>query len=163
MKYLTIAALAGALLSYKMHPFYMGITDFKYNKKQNVLEGSVKLFTNDFESALKKNNAKSVDLINGKQKDSLNKWVKSYLAKNLLLKINGKAVQPEFLGFETEKDATYCYIELVNCGEIKQFNLQNSLLYDFTKSQMNIVHVEVNGQSKSAKLLNPEKNIDFKF
>ena len=38
----------------------MGVTDLKYNNKEHMLQGSVKLFTNDFESTLKKLNQKTL-------------------------------------------------------------------------------------------------------
>jgi len=36
------------------HPFYLGVIDLKYNSTEKSIQGSIKLFTNDFENALKK-------------------------------------------------------------------------------------------------------------
>ena len=57
------------------HPFYLGVVDLKFNEKDKVMQGSVKLFTNDFEAALKKLLKKPIDLINVKNKPETTKIV----------------------------------------------------------------------------------------
>jgi hypothetical protein len=41
--------------------------------------------------------------------------------------------------------------------------IENSLLYDFLKEQMNIVHLESGGKTQSMKVTNPETRISFRF
>jgi hypothetical protein len=68
-----------------------------------------------------------------------------------------------FKGFEQEEDALLIFYQ-VDCNvEPKQIIFENSLLYDYKKGQMNIMHVEVNGIRKSSKLNNPETKAIFQF
>ncbi len=149
------------LISSFKHPFYLSVTELKYNASQKELQGSVKLFINDFEDALKRLHGKTVDLINPKDTIQLNKVLKDYLQKHLLIKINDQTTAYELLGFEKEQEAIWMYIEVKNCPEPKKLELENTLLYDFIKEQTNIVHFESVNINKSSKVSWPEKKILF--
>ncbi len=145
------------------HPFYLGVTDLKFNIKEKVLQGSVKLFVNDLEGALKKIHNKTIDLINVKNKDEINIILTDYLKKHLVLKINGKTSNYKLIGFEKEEEALWMYIEFEKSEIPKKIEVENSLLYDHLKDQMNITHIEVNNLKKSLKANNPEKTLQFQF
>ncbi len=158
-----LAAFITLLIMAMGHPFYLGVTDLKYNAKDQALQGSVKLFVNDLEDALGKINKKTVDLINVKDTLATQKLLELYLKTHLSLKVNGKAKTLDLAGFEKEEEAIWMYIEFKNCEKPAKAELQNTLLYDFLKNQANIVHIEVNGEQKSSKNTNPDKNFAFDF
>lgn len=145
------------------HPFYLGVVDLKYNAKEKSLQGSVKLFTSDFEAALKKIYKKPIDLINLKDKDATTKILANYLTDHLKFKINNKSVNFKLIGFENEAEAVWMYIECDKSELPKKVEIENSLLYDYLKEQMNIVHIEVNDSKKSLKVSYPEKTLKFDF
>lgn len=145
------------------HPFYLGVCEFKYNQPRKELQGSVKLFTNDLEDALKKLNKKPVDLLNIKDTVMVSKLLEEYLRKRLQLKVNGTVISYRFLGFEKEEEATWMYIEALNCPPPKKVEINCSLLYDFIKEQMLIFHVEAGSDKKSHKLTNPERLVTLDF
>lgn len=145
------------------HPFYLSVTDLKYNPAAKALQGSVKIFTNDLETALKKVHGKTVDLINPKDTVATQKLLDDYLKKNLRFKINGQQKTYTLLGFENEQEAIWLYIELKNCPLPKKIEVETTLLYDHIKDQNNIIHLEVNGQKKSFKVSNPDKFSVFEF
>lgn len=159
---LTLVYFIPALFSFA-HPFYLGVTDIKYNAKEKTLQASVKLFTNDFEEALKKATGKPVDLINGTNKDEIGKAIKEYITKHFSLKLNGKARAFNFIGYEREQEAVWIYIEFKNCEAPKKLEIENTLLYEQIKSQINIVKVEIGEKEKSLKCTNPEKKFEFQF
>jgi hypothetical protein len=150
------------LLSFK-HPFYLGVTDLKYNANEKALQGSVKLFTNDLEDALKRIKGQSVDLIHPKDIHSTNLILYEYLKNHLSFTINGKQQPFQLLGFEKEEEAIWMYIELKNCDVPKTIQIDNSLLYDFLPEQMHIIQVEVGATKKSFKLIHPEKKCELHF
>lgn len=151
-----------AQMSFK-HPFYLGVVDLKYNTKEKNIQGSVKLFSNDFEAALKKIYKQPVDLINSKDKDETEKIIADYILKHFLLKVNGQPKSFTVIGFEKEEEAIFTYIEFKNCALPKTIDIETTLLYDYLKEQMNIVHFECNGIKKSVKVNNPDKKIVFAF
>ena len=162
MKHVFIFVLIIFLGSFK-HPLYLSVTDLKYNPKEQAIQGSVKLFINDAEDALKKLNDRSVDLVNPKDTLKTNKILSDYLKKRLVIKVNNEIKNYELIGFEKEQEAIWLYIEAKKCASPKKIEIENSLLYDFLKDQMNIVHMEVNGDKKSSKVNCPEKRIVLEF
>jgi hypothetical protein len=151
------------LFSSFKHPFYLSVTDLKYSPKEKALQGSVKIFTSDLEAALKKIHQKTIDLINVKDTAATQKILADYLKKRLAININKKKSDYTLIGFEREEEAVWIYIEIKNCAKPKNVSIENSILYDFIKEQMNIVHIEVDGEKKSLKVNNPDKQLSFTF
>jgi hypothetical protein len=77
--------------------------------------------------------------------------------------VDQKRCEFKYLGFEREDDALMVYYESPKINIPKQVMLENTLLYDFKKEQMNIVHVEINGERKSRKLSQPDISVTFEF
>lgn len=145
------------------HPFYLSVTDLKYSEKEKAIQGSVKIFTNDLEGALKKKHNKTIDLINIKDTVTTKKILSDYLKEHLQISPEGKQKEYQLLGFEREEEATWIYIELKNCPKPKSLVVENTILYDHIKEQTNIVHFELSGEKKSYKVVYPEKDVRFEF
>jgi hypothetical protein len=157
-----LIVLAGFYFS-MAHPFYMSVTDLKYNQKEKSVEGSVKVFVNDLESALKKITNKKIDLIHPKDTVFTKKILTGYLSQRLSIKINGEDKPFRLIGFEQEAENFWIYIVASECETPKLVEVQNGILYDYLKEQINIVHLEVKGKTLSAKVVNPEKGLKFNF
>jgi hypothetical protein len=145
----------------KPHPFFLSVTDMKYNEKNKSMEIACKMFTNDLEDALKRTTKKTVDLINSKDKTETQKLISDYITKRLTVSINGKIKTLKCIGYEKEDDVIWTYMEIEKCEKPKQLVIQNGLLYDFLKEQVNLVSFEIDGNKRSSKVSNPEKEIKF--
>jgi hypothetical protein len=145
------------------HPFYLSVTDLKYKAEDQRLQGMVKIFSNDLEEALKILENKKVDLLHPADKIQTQNMLKRYLERRLKLKVNSKSIEYDVLGFETEEESIRIYIESRICQKPKQVIIENSLLYDFLKEQMNIVNFESGSETRTYKVNNPEKRIEFNF
>lgn len=130
------------------------------------MEISCKLFTDDIEDALLKLNHSKVDLGTSSENKIVRDQVFTYLHERLQIVTNGIPNKLELLGFETENDITWFYLQsTVNSikGKPVKMNVMNSLLYDYLPDQTNIMEVIWDGQERTEKLVNPEKNADFSF
>lgn len=145
------------------HPFYLSVCDLKYNSTSKKLEGTVKVFCNDLEEALKRLEQKPVDLIHSNNKSETLKLLNTYLKNRLKLEEKDKLIPYELLGYEIEEESLWMYIESQTCSPPKSLNIENSILYDFLKEQMNIINLEIAGVKKSWKLNYPEKQVLFEF
>ena len=145
------------------HPFYISVVDIKHDAKQQSLNISVKLFTNDIEEALKKTTSKSIDLLNPKNKAEMETELMNYIKKRLSITINSKLTILDFIGYEREEDAIWAYLEIKKVVAPKSIKVDTKLLYDYLPQQTNIVHAEVNGVKKSSKVNNPDSKIEFNF
>jgi hypothetical protein len=67
------------------------------------------------------------------------------------------------VGFEKEKESVYCYLEVANVPSLKKISISNSILYDFKKEQINIIHVMVDGKRQSVKIDYPQNLANFSF
>jgi len=147
----------------KKHPFHVSNTEVSLNAKSKSLEITCRIFTDDFENVLTNRFKSKMDLYAKSQEKEMNAFVKSYLEANLKFVIDGKAVKYNYLGFENDHEATNVYLEIGNSTSFKMLSVTNSILYDLFDDQMNILHVEKNGNRKSTKASFPERKMNVLF
>jgi hypothetical protein len=145
------------------HPFYIAVTEINLNTSDKTLEVSCKMFADDLEQIIEKNNHAQLDIASEKDKANFDKYLPAYVKSHLGLTIDGKAANLSYIGFEKEKESAYCYFQVENISSVKKLDVFDSLLQDFTSEQINIIHVTVNGKRQSTKLDYPEKNASFSF
>jgi hypothetical protein len=146
-----------------LHPFHVSVTEINHNATDKTLEISCKLFTDDFEGVLAKNYKTKIDLINPPDKAVMDTLVKKYVLSHFSIRANGKAVKFSYIGYEHDKEAVYCYIEVTDMPVISRFDITNSIMYDYFDDQMNIMHVIVGGNRKSTRLNFPDKEAVINF
>lgn len=147
-----------------IHPVYMSVTEIEHNAKEYILEISCKIFTNDFESQLKKNNTQKIDLLNSDLKNKMNLLVEGYIQNHLKISVNNNAVSKmKFIGFEQVEDAIVSYFEINGIDKVNSVKMWNTILYEYSEQQINLMHVTVNGSRKSYKLNNPDSQTTFNF
>lgn len=143
-------------LAFHPHPFYLAVLDLKYEQNSGRFQGTVKVFTNDLEEALRKLGHVQADLIHPKDKEECVRWLKDYLFKRLQIRADEMDLRYELLGFEQEEESTWIYLESQNCPRPKQLEVNNRILYDFLPEQINIINLEHKGKMQSHKLSQPE-------
>lgn len=149
----------------KLHPIHISTVEIEHNAADKNLEITCKIFWDDFETVLTKNNnrSKRVDLTNEKNLAENNKLVPAYITSHLSLIIDGKPVALSFVGFEKEDAVIFSYLEVPGISSVKKISITNNLMHDMFDDQVEIIHVIVNGNRKSTKLEYPEKFAEFSF
>lgn len=138
------------------HPFYVAVTEINHNTSAKTLEITSKIFLDDFEKVLTQKNKVVVSISQPKEKKVLDAQISQYVRDHLSLKIDSKDAPLNYLGFEKEGDAVYCYLEAVSIPSIKKLEVKNSLLHDLNNNQINIIHINAGGSRKSHKLNFPD-------
>lgn len=146
-----------------LHPFYVSVTEIRHNEKAKSIEVSSKLFFDDFESALEAKYRTKIDILKPADRKLVDRLISDYLGKHLRLKVNGKVVTMNYLGYEIEEDGAWCYLEVPKIGKVSKIEIVNDILFDEHASQVNMLHVTVRGTRKSTKLDNPESRVSFSF
>jgi len=146
-----------------IHPLYVSVTEINHNAADKNLEISCKIFTDDFETALTKVTGSKIDLFNPKDRQLAEKQVAAYIKKHLIIKLDNKPVNLEFLGFERENEAVWSYLQVAGVPAPKKIEINNDLLYDAFDQQINLMHVSVGGNRKSTKLNYPDAGASFQF
>lgn len=145
------------------HPIFLSVTEIEHNPKTQGLEISCKIYTDDFETALRKIYNTKVDLIDVKYKTPMNTVVNDYIQKHFAVKVDGKTVQLNFLGFEQQEEGIVSFYEAKNVAKVTNLEVTNNILYEFKEQQIGIIHVTVGGSRKSTRLDNPTAKATFTF
>jgi hypothetical protein len=145
--------------SKSVHPFYISVTEIRSDAKQQTLNVSCRMFTDDLQEALFKLYGYKADL--EKQNVQHNAWLQKYIAERLQIKMAGSPVVFRLVGYENEEEATWCYLEASSFPGDGPAEVHDRLLYDFLPEQTNLVHFYRNGQRSSFKLVNPEERAFF--
>lgn len=164
-KLLTLACLFLALSvsTNPLHRFYLSLTEVKVDTKKQTLDVSCKLFTDDLEDVLFKKYGKKTDLSGSLKNKEVEALISKYINENFKINVGGKLQTLSFVGFETETDATWCYLEVVPFTAKGKVTILNTLLYDYLPEQSNMINFYWDETERSAKLVNPEKMAELDF
>jgi hypothetical protein len=145
------------------HPFFVSLTEVQHNEKAKRLEVSCKVFSNDLEATLEKNYHANIDILKPGDRARIEPLIRDYLQKHFQVLVDGKPVSFQFLGYEIEEDATWCYLEAGKINQVKRLEVKNDVLFAEHPTQTNLLHVTVKGRRQSTKLDNPESKASFSF
>ncbi len=146
-----------------MHKFYFSLTSIKVDSAKKNLNVSCKLFTDDLEQILFNNYKVKYDLTKSTNNKEAEQAIYKYVTNNLKLNLNFKNVTLSWVGYETENDVVWIYLES-NCKEKKFNNLKvtNSLLCDLTADQTNLIQFNWDNKSYTEKMNCNNKEVIIK-
>jgi len=154
-----LVLISAALLFPGLHPYYVSICQIDHNPKSSALEITLKLFTDDFEAALKANGSGKLFLGTKKERKDAGKVIAAYVRERFEIDLGGKTREFEFIGHEVEHDLTYLYLEVPDVETLKEIAVTNTVLMERFDAQNNIVHISYRKQLKSM-LLHRDKTRD---
>jgi hypothetical protein len=130
------------------HPVHTSVTQMQFNAAEKTFEVSLRVFTDDLEEALaKENNNQRVRLTD---KDTNGPLVERYIRKHFGLTNANRQRKPyRYIGKEQEVDATWIYIEVPYTEPVQGSTLQQSLLMDQFDDQINLVNVTYLNEKKT--------------
>ncbi|WP_372918237.1 DUF6702 family protein [Salegentibacter sp.] len=141
------------------HEYYLSVTEINYKAESESLQIITRVFTDDFENVLRQRFNDDIRLVKDSEEGPVKKMIERYLRQKLQLKTNGKEHQLKYLGKEYDNDQVILYIEVEKVIPFTEIEINNSILTDLFDDQKNVVHVKVNGVTKSLLLQrDQEKN-----
>ena len=145
----TSTATLALLLSDNRHAFHTSITQIDFNAKEKTLEVSIRVFTDDLENTLSKENKGQRFRIENNDKND--PFVERYIRQHFKLSSpKGQLRAYTYIGKENEADATWVYIEIpLQEATLQGFTLQQDVLMDVFDDQVNIVNITQSGERKS--------------
>ncbi len=145
------------------HPFYVSVTEVNHNQNNQTIEISSKIFFDDLEREIEKEFKVNFDIIKPTDKAKVNALIAAYVKKHLQIKVDGKYEQMNFIGYEIQEDAAWCYFEIPKINKVKNLEINNNILYQLHAEQINMMNVTVGGKRQSTKLDNPNFKAQFTF
>lgn len=145
------------------HPLHMSVSELVLNPKSGSIEISHRIFLDDLEAALQERYGKPIDLMKPSDQPLAQKLVGDYLQQHFRLQLNGKAVQPRYLGFEVEEEAIWAYMEVPKVGKVSSINVQNTLFFKRFADQVNLVNITIGSKLQSMRLQASNDNGTLKW
>tara|TARA_B100001057_G_C22497341_1_gene812594 strand:- start:112 stop:615 length:504 start_codon:yes stop_codon:yes gene_type:complete len=133
---------------FALHKFYVSTTSIKYIPEDRSLQITVQVFTDDFEFTLQKKSS-GIKLNPDNKVELVDSLIKKYFKKNLVFKSKDSILQFDYLGKIYRNDLLVAYLEILLDSTITNFDVKNTLLFDFTDDQKNILHFRSRGRRKS--------------
>ena len=156
-----VLMLCSATINHK-HPYHVGSVELNYTTKSSTVQVVGKFFTDDLEAALKKHHQRSFDLSKENNADN-QAAVASYAKAAIRVKINGKQVALNALGYEVDRESTLIYLESPKTATPSKLECSIGMLYNVYEDQIHIIHYIVNGQRQSRKVSFPDMYSYAKF
>jgi len=147
-----------------LHPIHLSVSEINYSEKDKALQITSRIFLDDLELSIQNElNERDLDLLNPGQGRTTEQVINDYVAKRLIIKLDGKNQKLNFLGFEREDPAVICYIEIVNVKKFKTIEIQNDVIMETHHDQSNLVHVTYKGPVKSLRLVRDKSSDALTF
>jgi len=154
---LLVGVLLVATLTAWAHAYHASIMDVRYNAPKQQLEIALKVFTDDFETALSAGRPTAISL-DQSPKPLVTQLTTDLLRKQLAFGTKpGETLPLQLLGIQKESDAHWLYCTVKLPRPLTGFNLRHSLLLPTFADQMNIVNVEAGGKKQSTLFRNGEQ------
>lgn len=136
-------------LKFLMHPFYISLTEMRFNEQNKSLEISQKIFWDDLEVALEDLYKTKVNFLKPENQEELDQMIEAYLLKHNQIIINNQKVKLAYLGYEVEEDAAWFYLEARRVSNPKRVEIHSDILIEHFPGQQNIINFFVSNKPKS--------------
>jgi len=121
------------------HDFHTSLAEVRYNPAERTLEVSLRVFTDDLESALSKDNAGKI--IRVTDDPAADPFLKNYLSRYFSVIDAANRRKPvSLLGKEITVDVTWIYFEVREVESLAGKRLQNAVLTELFDDQINMVN-----------------------
>ncbi|SKB66590.1 hypothetical protein SAMN05660776_2384 [Salegentibacter holothuriorum] len=145
------------------HEFYLSVTEIEYNNEKQSLQIITRVFIDDFEDVLNERYGSDLQLSEEAEEGEVAENISKYLKQKLRLQVNGEELQLNYLGKEYDADQLILYIEVENLAPFNKIEVSNEILTDLFDDQKNVVHVKVNGKTKSLLLMRKQETEKLTF
>ena len=149
--------------SLTMHKFYVSVTQVEFVKEKQSVQIISRIFIDDLELALQNRYDKNIKLIEEKESENVDDYIKKYFNQKLKIALNSKEIAYKFLGKKYENDILYFYFEIENVKDVKQFQITNRILFDALPDQQNIVKIKAKSEHKNYILTSDNYKALLKF
>jgi len=139
------------------HKFYVSNTTIEHRPNEGVFQITMKIFTDDLETALTQFSGEKTVFSEGASKTEHTRVINDYLTKNFQIRTDGIRLIQNYLGKETEHDLTYLFVECTSASPHVIAEITNAVLMEVYPDQINLVNFKYGGIqiTRSTDLKNP--------
>ena len=143
----------------KFHDYFVSTSDVEYISEKNIIQITIRIFTDDIEDVLEKKNNFKLDP--DSDPIQINNKLNQYVIEKFKVIVNQDLMIVDFIGKEYRSDILQMYYEIKLAEKIKSISFENYFLIDDFINQQNIIHFKKDKFRKSFLLnaKNPKGNI----
>lgn len=140
------------------HDIHISLSEVRWNPETTTFEVSVKIFIDDLELALAKQNVLHLQIGTPKESAEAENEIEKYLRQHFTITLDGKKLEPHLLGKEVTDDfqAIWCYVEFAGPAMPKTCTIDNSILFEMYDDQRNIMDIKMSSKDKSYTFFDPK-------
>ena len=136
-------------MAFGIHDHYISLTKIKYVEEKKSVQITMSYNIDDLEKVLENRYEVSMELANKSENKKSGYYLESYVRQKFKVSINEKEQTYTYLGKEYEDDLVYIYLEIENVDQIKQIEVQNSMLLEEFEEQQNFIKLSIAGIQKT--------------
>lgn len=148
-----------SLSAFTTHKYYVSLTEIQHNKKENLVEITLRVFTDDLELSLNNQFNKTFLIGNNQELEQTNTYLIAYLKSKFHIKINGNFYEYQFIGKEIENDITFIYLEIKKIKKIKSIDITNTIFFETFENQQHIIKIKTAEKHKNLILFKDKNHI----
>lgn len=150
----TLLLALGSIGALLLHDFYVSICTIRHNPETRTLDITWRMTTHDIEhTLLPESGDRDLKLGTERELPEADSLIAGYLLRHLKLSMDGKPLQPRYLGKQVELDDLYCYLQVDDMEYPAALTVHATLLQDLFDEQENVVHLEAGGKTRSHSFL----------
>ncbi len=157
-KKLFLLLFIAPFFAFTAHKYYLSLTQIEHNTKNKSLEVIINVFIDDLETALNDIHSKSFEISTKTELKDAETYFIKYLKDHVSFKVDGKAVNFNYIGKEYDGDVVFFYLEIENISTVSKIEIDNTILIDHFPDQQNLIKSKVNKKHKSVLLTKKEQN-----
>ena len=162
MRFFLVIFLVLILSGLTMHQFYVSTTLIRFVPEKSSLQITAQVFADDFEFTLQKLSP-GIRLNPDSKVKLADSLTKKYFQRNLVFSSEGRNLPFDYLGKIYRNDLLVAYLEIILDSTVQNFDVKNTLLFDFTDDQKNILHFRNKGKRRSFLSVSSKHTFDIKL
>lgn len=142
------------------HDIHVCLTELRYNESSRAFEVAIKIFIDDLELALQKEQITGLHIGSSKEVATADDHIRKYIDQHFSIIQDGKKLAAQFIGKEVAEDliAIWCYIEYPAIPSPKKCVVTNDVLFEMYDDQRNIMDIRMSSTHKAFTLFEPGRS-----
>ena len=137
------------LMAFGTHEYYISLTKIKYVEEKKSVQITMSYFIDDVEKVLENRHELPMELATKNENKKSGYFLESYIREKFKVRIDEKEQTYTYLGKEYENDLVYIYLEIEDVNQIKEIEVQNSMLIETFTEQQNFIKLSIAGVQRT--------------
>ncbi len=137
------------MMAFGLHDHHISLTKINYDKDKKSVQVTMRYFIDDVEKVLESRYELTMELATKSENKKSDQYLETYINQKFKISINDLEQTYVYLGKEYEDDLVYFYLEIENIDDIKNIEVQNSMLVEEFEDQQNFIKLNIGNVHKT--------------